>query len=137
MASQLNPYITFNGNARQAMEFYQSVFGGELTLNTFGSFGSPDPAVADKIMHGMLTTDSGYAIMGSDNGPEMEYSPGRNISISLSGDDADELRGYWEKLSSTGVISVPMEKQMWGDEFGMCIDRFGIDWLVNITAPQA
>src|SRR5215211_7816717 len=59
-----------------------------------------------------------------------------NIAVSLSGDDADELRGYWEKLSSGGSVSVPLEKQMWGDEFGMCVDRFGVAWMVNITQPQ-
>ena len=56
--------------------------------------------------------------------------------MSLSGDDADELRGYWEKLSDGGTVSVPLEKQMWGDEFGMCTDRFGVAWMVNIGQPQ-
>jgi PhnB protein len=57
--------------------------------------------------------------------------------VSLSGDDADELRGYWEKLSSGGVMTVPLEKQMWGDEFGMCVDRFGTTWVLNIGQQQA
>jgi PhnB protein len=74
--------------------------------------------------------------MGADAPPGMELHPGDNIAISLSGDDADDLRGYWEKLSEGGDVSVPMEKQMWGDEFGMCVDRFGIGWMVNITAQQ-
>jgi PhnB protein len=67
----------------------------------------------------------------------MTYEPGKRISVSLSGDDGDELRGYWEKLSANGTVSMPLEKQMWGDEFGMCTDAFGIDWLVNIGQPQA
>ena len=71
--------------------------------------------------------------MASDTPPGMDYSPGTTISISLSGDDGDELRGYWAKLSDGGTVSLPLEKQMWGDEFGMCTDKFGIGWMVNIA----
>jgi PhnB protein len=137
VASRLNPYISFSANAREAMEFYKRVFGGTLTLNTFGEYGAQDTPHADKIMHGMLATDTGFTLMGADNPPGMELSPGNNIAVSLSGDDADELRGYWEKLSDGGSVSVALEKQMWGDEFGMCLDRFGIAWMVNIAQPQA
>ena len=136
MASRLNPYISFAGNARDAMEFYKSVFGGDLALNTFGESGSPDTPEADKIMHSQLETDSGFTLMCADTPPEMEHSPGNNMAVSLSGDDAGELRGYWEKLSDGGAVSVPLEKQMWGDEFGMCVDRFGIAWMVNIAQPE-
>ena len=136
MTSRLNPYISFDGNARQAMEFYKNVFGGALTLNTFGEFGAQD-AEADKIMHSTLETDGGYTLMGSDTPPGMAHTPGTNMSVSLSGDDANELHGYWEKLSAGGTVSVPLEKQMWGDEFGMCVDQFGIGWMVNIGQPQA
>jgi PhnB protein len=137
VSSRLNPYISFKDNARQAMEFYRDVFGGNLTLHTFGELGAADAPEADKIMHGMLETDSGYTLMGSDTPPGMEHNPGNTITVSLSGDDGDELRGYWEKLSDGGNVSVPLEKQMWGDEFGMCVDRFGVAWMVNITQPQA
>lgn len=137
MASRLNPYISFDGNARQAMEFYKDVFGGTLEMNTFGEFGAPDPAYADKIMHAMLETDSGFTLMGADTPPGMEHNPGDNITVSLSGDDGDELRGYWKRLSDGGTVSVPLEKQMWGDEFGQCVDQFGVPWMVNIAQPQA
>ena len=137
MASRLNPYLSFADTARQAMEFYNDVFGGTLTLTTFGEFGNADAPEADKIMHAMLETSSGYTIMASDTPPGMEHKPGDNVQISLSGDDGDELRGYWEKLSDGGTVSVPLEKQMWGDEFGALVDRFGIPWMVNITQPQA
>ena len=133
MASRLNPYLSFTDNARQAMEFYQGVFGGTLTFNTFGEYGAPDAPEANNIMHGQLDTDSGYTLMGADTPPGMESTPGTTITVSLSGDDADELRGYWAKLSDGGTVSVPLEKQMWGDEFGQCVDRFGIGWLVNIA----
>ena len=135
MTSRLNPYISFAGDARQAMEFYKSVFGGTLTLKTFGEFGEQE--FADKIMHGMLETASGFTLMAADTPPGMDHHPGNNITVSLSGDDADELRGYWEKLSGSGTVSVPLEKQVWGDEFGACVDRFGIAWMVNISQRQA
>ena len=136
MASRLNPYISFSNNARQAMEFYKTVFGGTLALNTFGEYESQDSPNSDGIMHGMLETDNGFTLMGADTPPGMEYSPGNNMAVSLSGDDAGELRSYWEKLSEGGTVSLPLEKQMWGDEFGMCVDRFGIPWMVNIAQPQ-
>jgi PhnB protein len=132
----LNPYLNFPGTAREAMEFYRSVFGGTLNINTFGEFGNPDTAVADKVMHAMLETDRGYTLMASDLAPGMEHRPGENITISLSGDDVDELRGYWEKLAAGGTVTMPLEKQVWGDEFGMCVDRFGVPWMVNITQAQ-
>jgi PhnB protein len=137
MASRLNPYISFDGNARQAMEFYQRVFGGDLLMNTFGEYGAADAPEADKIMHGMLESPSGFALMGADTPPGTQYNPGDNIAVSLSGEDADELRGYWEKLSDGSKVTVPLEKQMWGDEFGMLIDQFGVGWMVNITQAQS
>ena len=134
MASRLNPYLNFDGNARQALEFYQSVFGGDLNLNTFADFGAPGTPDADRIMHGQLETDAGYTIMAADVTSDMEYHPVSAASVSLSGEgpDADALRGYWEKLSAGGMTTMPMEKQAWGDEFGMCVDKFGVPWLVNI-----
>jgi PhnB protein len=137
VASRLNPYISFNGNAREAMDFYKSVFGGDLTLHTFGELNTPDPSIADKVMHAMLITPSGYTLMASDTAPGMAHTPGDTMTVSLSGDDGDELRGYWEKLSEGGTVHVPLEKQMWGDEFGQCVDRFGVPWMVNVMQPTA
>ena len=137
MTSRLNPYISFPGNAREAMEFYSDVFGGKLDINTFGEFGTQEPDQASKVMHAQLESDNGMTIMASDLAPGMEHHPGNNITVSLSGDDADELRGYWEKLSAGGNITMQLEKQMWGDEFGMCVDRFGVAWMVNIAQPQS
>lgn len=135
MASRLNPYISFTDNAREAMEYYKGVFGGTLTLATIGEYGDKNGPDADLIMHGNLETPSGFTLMGADTPEGMAYNPGTNIAVSLSGDDGDELRGYWEKLTDGGEILVPLEKQMWGDEFGMCNDRFGIGWMVNIGGP--
>ena len=137
MTSRLNPYISFRDNARQAMEFYTEVFGGTLELHSYGEYGDKDAPEANNIMHGKLETDSGFTIMGADNPPGMELNRGDNIAVSLSGDDTDELRGYWAKLADGGTVSVPLEKQMWGDEFGMCVDKFGVGWMVNIATAQA
>ena len=136
MTSQLNPYLTFNGNAGEAMEFYQSVFGGALRISTFGEFGSSDPAIADKVMHATLTTDRGYILMASDAAPGMAYNPGNTITCSLSGDPGEGLEEAWERLSDGGTVTMPFEKQMWGDVYGMCIDKFGIPWMVDVGQPQ-
>ena len=140
MTSKLNPYLGFRDNAREAMEFYQSVFGGELNVSTFADFqASEDPAEADKVMHSQLETPSGYTLMGSDTPNRMDYTPGSNYSVSLSGENADEaeLRGYFEKLSDGGTVTMPLDKAPWGDAFGMVVDKFGVTWLVNIAgAPQ-
>jgi PhnB protein len=138
MASRLNPYLNFNGSARQALEFYTSVFGGNLNVSTFAEFGTPaDAPDADKIMHGQLETEAGYTIMAADTPPGMEYQGMHGFGVSLSGDDGDMLRDYWEKLSSSGTVTMPLQKQAWGDEFGMCVDKFGVSWMVNISQPQA
>lgn len=133
MSSRMNPYVNFDGNAREAMEYYQRVFGGSLHTNTFGEFGDPSAPGADKLMHAQLEAENGLTLMASDLPPGMSLSQGNNITISLSGDDGDELRGYWHALADGGIVVTPLEKQMWGDEFGMCTDRFGIPWMVNIT----
>jgi PhnB protein len=137
MTSQLNPYLNFNGNARQALEFYAGVFGGILNLSTYADFGSKDSPDADKIMHGQPETEAGYTLMGADTPPGMEFHGLHGFGVSLSGDDADVLRRYWDKLSEGGTVTAPIQKQAWGDEFGMCTDKFGVPWLVNISAPQA
>lgn len=138
MATTLNPYLGFRGTAKQAMEFYQSVFGGELTLSTFGeNHASEDPAEQDKIMHGQLESPSGYTLMGSDTPNSMAYTPGDNYSVSLSGDDEAELRGYWDRLSDGATITAPLMKAPWGATFGMCTDKFGVSWLVNIADAPA
>ena len=137
MTSRLNPYISFDGDARQAMEFYEQVFGGTLHMNTFGEFGMADSPDADKIMHALLDTSSGFTLMGADTPTGMEFSPGGNVSVSLSGEDEAELRGYWDKLAEGATITMPIDKAPWGDTFGMLTDQFGISWLVNIAGSQS
>jgi PhnB protein len=136
MTSQLNPYIAFRDNAREALEFYQSVFGGELNISTFGDMGNAEEGIGHLVMHGDLQTDKGYRLMAADTMPGMDFENGARVAVSVFGDDSEALRGYFDKLSAAGSVSVPFEKQMWGDEFGMCTDQFGISWMVNVTQSQ-
>lgn len=137
MASRMNPYISFGDNAREALSFYQQVFGGELTLHTFGDFGDPSAPGAELVMHGQLETPAGFTLMASDTPPEMEPSHGHAMSISVSGDDEAELRRYWDALGEGATVTLPLEKQVWGDVFGMCHDRFGVAWMVSIAGQDA
>jgi PhnB protein len=138
MAARLNPYLTFHGTARQAMELYRDVLGGELTLTTFAEGGMPDAGDPDHVMHGQLETDSGFTLMGSDAASGSPAQPISGVQISLSGDhDADaELTGYYEKLAAAGTVVEPLAAAPWGDKFGMVSDPYGILWMVNIAGAQ-
>ncbi len=136
MGSRLNPYLSFPGNARQAMEFYRDVLGGELVVTTFAEGGLPhEPGDADKIMHSQLETPSGFILMGADAVSGTPGQPASGVQISLSGDaDADaELSGYYDKLAAAGSVVEPLETAPWGDKFGMVADGFGVLWMVNIA----
>ena len=138
MTSKLNPYLSFKDNARQAMEFYQSVFGGELQMNTFKEYqASKDPSEENKIMHAELKAPNGITLMGADTPNSMEFRPGTNISMSLSGEHEAELTSYFQKLSKGGMVTQPLEKAPWGDTFGMCVDPYGVSWMVNIAGSHA
>jgi len=135
---RLNPYLGFDGEAREAMDFYRSVFGGELTTSTYAEGGfSDDPVQGDRIMHSMLDAGPGLVIMGSDAPPGMPRDEGSRITVSLSGDDEATLRGYWDGLVQGGSVTMPLEKAPWGDSFGMCTDKYGIAWMVNVTGAPA
>lgn len=133
------PYYAFAGNARQAMEFYQSIFGGELRVLTFGQMGAPDlPAGMEELLaHGHLhggvielaCSDHVERFMGQE-----PYGIGNHLSLSLWGDDVEEGRSYFEKLSEGGTINMPFEKQMWGDTYGHMTDKFGMVWSINVAA---
>jgi PhnB protein len=132
MTVRLNPYLGFRDSAREAMTFYQSVLGGELEISTFADFhASEDPAEQDKVMHSQLTTPDGLVLMAADTPAGMEFRQQAGVSVSLSGDDEAKLRGWWERLSDGGAVTMPFAKAPWGDTFGMCVDRFGTSWMVN------
>lgn len=134
MQTKLNPYINFKNDTRAAMEFYHSVFGGKLTMSTFKDYHAEvRPDEENLIMHAMLEPENGLTLMASDTPSHMEYRPGTNIGMSLSGDNEAELSGYFHKLSNGGMVTMPLEKAPWGDIFGMVTDKFGINWMVNIS----
>lgn len=137
MAVQLSPYLNFRDTAREAMEFYHTVFGGTLDLSTYGEMGTFDnPAEAQKIMHGMLTGEHGIVLMGADVPEGIDFRA--NSNVSLSGDDEAVLSAWWEGLAEGAVISESLTKAPWGDTFGMLTDKFGVPWMVNIAggAPR-
>lgn len=135
MTTTMAPYFNFDATAREAMTFYQSVFGGNLELSTFGQYGV-EGVPADGIMHANLTTDAGFTLNGADTTPFGGKPTGDAFSVSLSGDDAAQLRGYWDKLADGGQITMPLERQVWGDEFGQLVDRYGVAWMVNIASGE-
>ncbi|WP_165067211.1 VOC family protein [Marisediminicola senii] len=137
MTVTLNPYLNFRDTAKDALAFYQSVLGGEVTTSTFADYQvSDDPAERDKIMHGMLAAGD-LVLMAADTPNAMELTPGTNFSVSLSGSDEDELHAHWNKLAEGGIVTLPLEKAPWGDSFGMVIDKFGVNWMVNIAGSAS
>lgn len=135
MPSTLNPYIQFKDTARAALELYRKAFGGELTLMTFAQMGV-EGSEADKVMHGQLVTEAGYTLMASDTPEEMEHTPGGNVSISVSGDDAENLRRAYDVLAEQGEVTMPLAVQQWGAEFGMVKDAYGVNWMFNINPGE-
>lgn len=135
MAVHLTPYISFHGNAREALAFYQDVFGGQVAMNTFGEFGQTGP-IENQIMHGQLDSSAGFVLMASDVPPEMRDEPGHTVRMILHGDDEATLRGYWDRLVDGGSVATPLETQVWGDTYGQCTDQFGIEWMFNISPAQ-
>ena len=140
MAVRLNSYVSFDGNAREAMEFYKTVFGGDLYMDTFASFASDEMPVAEedkgKIMHAYLKAENGIELMAADTPTGVAYRDGARITLTLNGDDEPLLRSYWDKLADDGVITMPLGAAPWGDTFGMVTDRYGIAWMVDIGSEQ-
>ncbi|KQQ05066.1 MULTISPECIES: VOC family protein [unclassified Rathayibacter] len=138
MSTSLSPYISFRGTAREAMEYYRSVFGGELQSSTFADFPmGGDPADDDLIMHAQLTTPKGLILMGSDTPSSMDYDDGARVTIAVFGDDAEEAGGYFDALADGGSVTMPLSDSPWGDRFGMLVDRYGVGWMINISGPSA
>jgi len=136
MKPTLSPYLNFNGNSAEAMKFYQSVLGGELTMQTFKESGMPaSEENQDKILHATLQNDA-LSFMASDNQPGHPVQFGENIHMSIAGSDEATLTKYFNGLAAGGRIDMPLAKQFWGDIFGMLTDKFGIHWMVNISSDE-
>lgn len=132
----LNAYLFFDGNCREAMKFYQSVFGGKLELQTFGEVDDSCPAaMKDSIMHASLMGGEAE-LMASDNPGPDPLGTGK-ISLALSGYDEEKLRKMFDDLSVGGKVTMPLEKQVWGDFFGVFTDRYGVSWMINIGTKKA
>jgi len=131
---RLNPHLSFRDDAREAMTFYESVLGGELTISTFGELQPvADPAEGNKVMHAQLETPDGLVLMAADTPPGMEHRPQAGVSVALTGDDEVRLRQFWAGLSEGGTVMVPFQPAPWGATFGMCLDRFGTTWMLNLA----
>jgi PhnB protein len=134
----LNPYLQFNGEAEDALNFYKSIFGGEADITRFSDF--PGMPVADdqknQLMHAVLKTKE-LQLMLSDATPTGGVAHGENISLSLSGDDEATLTQYFKGLCEGGTVTDELSAKQWGDVFGMVTDKFGINWMVNITKPKS
>jgi PhnB protein len=119
------------------MEFYKGIFGGELTVSSFGDFKGDMPEgvgmAADKLMHADLSGGA-VRIMASDS--QKASSEAKKIELSLSGTDEPKLRGFFEALADGGTINMPLEKAPWGDFFGGLTDKYKITWMVNITSKS-
>lgn len=136
MQIALSPYLNFNGQAKGAMEFYQSVLGGELSMQTYEQSGQTSkPQENDLIMHAELKNDF-LSFMASDGNAEHVVHFGDNIHMSLMGDDETKLTEIFNKLSEGGQVDMPLKKEFWGDTFGMFTDKFGVHWMVNISSPK-
>lgn len=142
MAS-VNAYLTFNGNCREAFDFYKSVFGGEYPyIGTFGEMplmeGKETPEEdKDKILHVSLPISKETVLMGSDTGGEWasHFKQGNNIAISINTESKEEADKLFNGLSAGGTITMPLEDTFWGAYFGMFTDKFGINWMVNYDDP--
>lgn len=137
MNPTLTPYLNFNGNTAEVMKFYQSVLGGELTMQTFGEANmAQTPEDKNRIVHASLKNEA-CSIMASDGTINMQIKFGDNVSMSLMGQDASKLTDIFNKFAQGGRVTMPLAKQFWGDTFGMVTDKFGVHWMVNIGAQSA
>ncbi len=136
---QLDAYLFFTGNCKEAMEFYKGIFGGELTVSTYGEMPGDVPAEMqgheDKVMHSLLKGGA-IRLMASDSTRKEPFGDSF-ISLSLSGTDEEKLRNFFNKLSEGGKVTMPLEKAPWGDFFGGVTDKYGVEWMVNISEEKA
>lgn len=139
---QLNPYLHFNGNCEEAFKFYAQLLGGKIdAMTTFDGTPAADHAPAEwrkKILHANLSA-KGHVLMGSDVPPNAPggYQPPKGFSVSFSNNDPAEAEHIFKALAESGKTTMPMQKTFWAERFGMCVDRFGIPWIVNCTAASS
>jgi PhnB protein len=134
MTVAATPHLNLRGNAREALEFYRSAFGGEVALITYADMGNPEPATADRIVWGQVTSADGFRIMAYDVYPHLPWDQGQDpFFVSVRGTDAAQLQGYWDRLSEGATIRQPLQPSAWAPLYGQLTDRFGITWVMDIA----
>ena len=150
MSVNATTHLNFRGDARAALEFYRSVFGGELVVATYADLGAPkDTPDADKVVFGQVAAENGFRVMAYDvpatgrsarpSEPLTRRENGMTITqepffISLRGEGVEEITGYWEKLSEGATVVEVLASSQWAPLFGMLTDRFGVTWVVDVVA---
>lgn len=130
------PYLNFAGNGREAMTYYHGIFGGDLQLHGFAEFGFPD-APAEGLMHGQLTISEHVTLMASDAMPGAEQTwGGTRVYCSFFGDELETQKAWFDALAADGSVGMALEKQVWGDVYGLVKDKYGIEWMFNIAQPE-
>jgi len=136
MNPTLTPYLSFNGDAAEAMKFYQSVLGGKLSMQTFGEVKmARTPKEKNLIVHATLENDA-LTFMASDTDPRRKTKFGDNVHMSITGEDSARLTKVFKGLARGGKVNMPLAKQYWGDTFGMLTDKYGVHWMVNIASKR-
>ena len=132
-------HLNFRGDARAALAFYQSVFGGQLTIVTYAdAHAVQNPAEAEQVMWGQVAGENGFNVMAYDVPSRLEWSAGEiPFFVSVRGADAEEIRGYWEKLAVGAAIVQALAPAGWSPLYGMLKDRFGVTWVLDVEVPYA
>jgi PhnB protein len=135
MSIKTTTHLNFRGQARAALAFYQSVFGGQDMVLTYKYAGAvQDPAEADQVMWGQVTSEAGFAIMAYDVPSRLAYAPGEiPVFVSVCGDTAEEITGYWDKLAEGATVMQDLAPAGWSPLYGMLKDRFGITWVLDVA----
>jgi PhnB protein len=128
-------HLNFRGDARAALEFYQSVFGGDITIVTYKDAHSvQDPSEAGQVMWGQVAAKNGFRVMAYDVPSRMPWDQGKNaFFVSVRGDSAKEITALWEKLNSGATVSQPLAPSGWSPLYGMLKDRFGVTWVLDVA----
>ena len=134
MTISTTTHLNFAGDARAALEFYQSVFGGQLAAISYADAHAPvDPSRADHLTWGQVVSDEGFRVMAYDVQEGKEYAPGLiPVFVSVRGADAEEITRYWEKLVDGSTVIEPLAPSQWAPLYGMLRDRFGVTWVLDV-----
>lgn len=137
MSIQTVTHLNFRAQARAALAFYQDVFGGDLTIATYGDAGRADgPAEAELVIWGQVVANNGFRIMACDLPAAMPHHPGENaFYVSVRGESDGEIRALWEKLADGGAVVHPLGPAQWSSLYGMLKDRFGVVWVLDVAMP--